>query len=1179
MGKRTVFEANSKAAHTGRNPKRLRTENSHDRESPATGAGTSALAENEVTSARQLQKELVFDQGAASTFRGGLGLIKRFLDSILYSSDQDSLPRKRAILREYLDSQKVQGKTEKDTTLLAQFTQAWDYAAETNFEALLAQVTAVFALLFKVFVTHADFLPYGSLLCKTILQPSVARRLVRSLSAPTQKENVILPALRLLIEITKFNEGAYARTVYARKDFTLEPKILARNIATWKSSSAQTALDLQRKPSVRTASVRYLLAQLKYQDERAKTEIISNKDIMRAVLDHLTTDPPFLIAEIFDVLTNHIFLDKTIPRHVKSRILNGRALNHIAALYRYEAPQELTGEEQKTPDVIAHEFLRLVCTSPAYGVMLPTQGFYSHTNEDDEGDVQMEDLVDYDISLDTMDQRPGPVRNLILADFLQSLRPYANTQHQDLVVEIFKACPELVANYFHQKQDFNFEPKLTSTWIGFSAFLYQTIEIAIPKYFGASKGYREQPPSVSSLLRNIMPQPLTQQVLIKCLNSSSDLISFFAVRILVVAFQKLQAALREIEAARISRNSNSWAFTAKRLVSDFSRRCPPMKTVIVAFRQPTFQTGVRREAITRLLKLYYEVTPQVALEEKFDVSVPLCNALTQAEKPTESPQDKAFSVMELEHWVTMARYSPSMRWWQKTKPLRYSPFVTLLKLVASSAESELYHGIKALLVALVNDYELLQMQTSPDALDALIASLDPSCGSSSLTVLEFLDNCVTRFTKGSIKYFDDFDVVWAKIPRSASDAEPSNPLLVPFSPLLMTLVEQWPFKGGKPEKGNPAEPLAQWLSRYLYLLKLIGENEAALELVRDSLVESADAAYKDVLKDSFLWKMGKEKAKEALKLATGADFSGSERSTTSPVPVQQGDESSNAPTVDLELPPQEDEKHIGLNRWRKKDIDEAMEDGDIRELILCLCSKHVEIRLQAATNIRQLMASIDVRYFHPLEDPNLQMLYVILGSTLESNAKYVDVPFPYVGGVFAARCVSIIAEPAHILYPKICTFLCKRPEWSVSNLPRRFSKDILLSPPTEDGAYHKEVDWYMDYLMDCLRTPADMEIFRTNNIFERLLSYYVSKSCAIQAKEKIVRLLLRAVAVGGATTLITRCGVVQWVRIMLDQRDYRGVSLKVLVKRLWENCDKEKVEEWSSGSMERLVREVADTKV
>jgi nucleolar pre-ribosomal-associated protein 1 len=287
--------------------------------------------------------------------------------------------------------------------------------------------------------------------------------------------------------------------------------------------------------------------------------------------------------------------------------------------------------------------------------------------------------------------------------------------------------------------------------------------------------------------------------------------------------------------------------------------------------------------------------------------------------------------------------------------LPYSPFVTLLKLLATSSEGDMYAGIKILLISIVRDHEMLQMKTSPDALDALIASLGGSCGSSAL-VLEFLEDCCARFIKGPVKYFDDLDVLCAKSSRTHSEVDF-------FSPLLMTLVEQWPFRGEKFEKGNPAEPLAQWLSKLLYLLKLIGEDEPLLELVRDALVASADTAYQEVLKDSFLWKMGKEKAKEALKLATGADFSGSERSTASPVPPEEPDESAKALIkVDLELAPQEDEKHIGLNRWRKKDLEESIEDGDIGELLICLCSKHTEIRLQAVTNIHQLMSRLDVSY-------------------------------------------------------------------------------------------------------------------------------------------------------------------------------------------------------------------------
>ena len=499
---------------------------------------------------------------------------------------------------------------------------------------LLAQVTAQLALLFKVFATSSDFDQYGSLLCKTLLQPSVARRFVRNLSAQTSKENVILPAVRLLIEMTKYNEGAFARTVYARKDFTFEPKTLARNIAAWKSIQGLSAEEMQRKPSVRTVSIRYLLAHLKYQDERTKAEILANKDIIRAVFDHVTVDPPHLISEIFDAFRNHVFLDKAIPRAVKSRILNGRALTHIAGLYRYEVPEGALEEGQKAPDALAHEFLRLVCTSPAYGVMLPTQGFYPQHSDDDEGDVQMDDLLDPDgdfgLDLTSGPQQHGPVRNIILSEFLQSLRPYAHTLHQELVIDIFNACPELIGDYFYKKKDFNYEPKLTATWIGFSAFLYQTIEMPVPQYFGALKGYRETPPPVYSLLQSVLPQPVTQQVLVKCLNSNSDLIQLFAVRVLIVAFHKLRNVLKELDSARLSRPGKSWSNASTKIVNEFSQRCPPMKTIITAFRQPAFQKGLKRESITRFLRLYYEVTPQVALEEKFDVSVPLCSALIQA---------------------------------------------------------------------------------------------------------------------------------------------------------------------------------------------------------------------------------------------------------------------------------------------------------------------------------------------------------------------------------------------------------------------------------------------------------------------------------------------------------------------------------------------------------------------
>lgn len=489
--------------------------------------------------------------------------------------------------------------------------------------------------------------------------------------------------------------------------------------------------------------------------------------------------------------------------------------------------------------------------------------------------------------------------------------------------------------------------------------------------------------------------------------------------------------------------------------------------------------------------------------------------------------------------------------------------MTLIKLIASSPESELYAGIKNLLVGIVRDQEMLQTETAPDALDALIASLSTPCGQTG-PVLNFLDECCARFTKGPIKYFDDLDTLRAKLPESTSGAGP-------FSPLVMTLVEQWPFKGGKSEKGNPAEPLAQWLSKFLYLIKLIGEDEHLLELVRDSLVASSGKVYKEVLQESFLWKMGKEKVKEALKLATGADFSGSERSSSSPVPPEKVTEElpKALPVVDLELPPKEDEKHTGLNRWRKKELEESIEDGDVGELVLCLCSKHPEIRIQAVNNIRQLIAILDK------DKSDQQQLWVLLNQTLETVSTLPSSqPLPYVGGVFSAQCVKILAEPIHFMYPKVSKFLTSRPYWEVRNIPRKFSHMIITSEPDEDDGYHKEVGWFLDYLLDCLRTPEDMEIFRTNNVFERLLTYYTSKSCAIVSKEKIVKLLLRAAAVGGSTTLITRCGLVSWVKMMLDNNDYRHRELRLLAERVYDLCDHGKVDEWSSGTIKGIVHSI-----
>ncbi|KAF2121148.1 ribosome 60S biogenesis N-terminal-domain-containing protein [Lophiotrema nucula] len=1159
MGKRTASEADARHAQGVRHLKRQRIENPAERK-PVNGA-----VSQEVTTGRQLQNALIFEQGAASNFRTGLNLLKDFLDSILYAADEHDLPGKRAILREYLESQRAKAREDKATQFLHDLIQAWEYAAETNFDALLTQIVANLALLFRVFSADPQCVEYGGLLCKAILQHSVLRRLHWSLSAMSPKETVISPILRLLTEMTKYNEGAHAKAIYLKNDFTLEPRALARNLGLWRGPKEDVAPD-HRKPTVRTHTVRYLLTHLKFQDEAAKSEILSNYHVIRGIFDHLASDTPSLVLDVLDVFRDHVFADKAVQRRVKSRILVGKTLSSIASLYRYEVPEGQAEDDQRSPCVAAHKFLCLVCTSPAYGVMLPSSGYYPPAREEDDRNADLEDGTEQFVDLhfgEEAQSADGKTRNVILGEFIRSLKPYANTAQQELVLAIFKACPELVADYFAHKEAFHYDPKLTSTWIGYSSFLYQTIELPVPDHLAAKRSYRQQPPPFSALMQNILPQPLTQQALVRCLNHSSELVNFFAVRVLIVAFHKLRAILQELLSAVEARSSQLWKQTTRRILNDFCQRCPPIKAIIIASRKPTFQKDMMREAITRLWRLYYEITPQVALQEKFDVSIPLCNALAQAEMPASSPEDKAFRVMELEHWIQIARHSTAMRWWQRNKSLQYSPFTTLLRLMANSQDAELYSGVKALLVAISQEVDMLQTSTFPDALDALVASLSVPSGSSATSshALEFVDDCCARFVRQPIKYFDDLDTLRAKDAAVASS-------LGPISPLLVTLIEQWPFKGGKAVKDNSAEPIAHWLSTFLFLLKLAGEDETLLSLVRQALVETSNPAHQSVLGDALMWKIGKQRAKEALKLATGADFSGSERSSISPVPQEEAEQPTNEfNTAELELPPEEDEKHSGLTRWRRKDIEESLEDGDIGALLLCLCSKYTEIRLQALANIRQLMAKINES-----ESSDLLQLKLLLGEVLESAEPILHSrPLPYVGGVFAAHASTVLADPSHFMFGKVNEFLMKKPLWNVEHLPRYFGHEIINSKPEQDGSYHQEVDWYLDYLFDALRTSADMEIYRTRNVFEKLLSYYASGSCAISAKEKTVKLLLRAAAVGGSTTLITRCGVISWIQMRLESNDHRRQMLRLLASRVYETCDEEKVDAWSSGTAKERI--------
>ena len=85
---------------------------------------------------------------AISSFRA-------FLSSILHPANEDDVPRRRAILREYLDSQQPRN-ADDETEYLPNLMQAWNFAASSNSDSLLSAVASAIDQLLKLLSTNLE---------------------------------------------------------------------------------------------------------------------------------------------------------------------------------------------------------------------------------------------------------------------------------------------------------------------------------------------------------------------------------------------------------------------------------------------------------------------------------------------------------------------------------------------------------------------------------------------------------------------------------------------------------------------------------------------------------------------------------------------------------------------------------------------------------------------------------------------------------------------------------------------------------------------------------------------------------------------------------------------------------------------------------------------------------------
>lgn len=863
----------------------------------------------------------------------GIIKFKEFLNSIGQAENESDKAESLRVLKAYCDKQISHHGPEEDPVCFPDLIQTWAFGDSNNNEPLLTSVPSVLAIFLKTISRELEFREFGLALCKHLLQKDQLRLFNRGLTATKTKEHLISPCLRLLTEIVSFDGGAVARQLYSRRYITFKrlEVFLTPNKAQLENSE-----DESHKSTLRRNAQRYLLANLRVQHVADKSDIIEQHKITKGFLEYVRKDSRDIVLDIIKAIERDIVQDAVLARKSKSKFFNRANLERLVTLYGYDRESE-----EPNPDGVSvaneiHRVMMNVCKTAGLGVLLPETGWYPIGTDPEtlplEDDETVELGLDSPIYVDKY-RESVPVRNGSLSHLIQCLRPDVDSLQIELLVTIFKVAPELVADFFTRKTMFTSDPKATPSWMAESALLFSTLQLPVPTNFGWKEKQPALPPPISIVIENILPRPLNQKILTRCLNQNAEIITLFAVRILTVAFSKLKTVLAMFRAEH-AQAQLFWSQAATKLLAEFSRRCPEVKDVITLFRRTAKEDLQQQEAVSELLTCFYEVMPDIALEENFDVSMVLVDALKRLDASDLSADDSELLLSQLQSILRIAQQSASLRWWQQPASMSYSPFTSILKVLVQTSDKNSARRLSTLLRTVLTEENSILLN-SPQSFAALLTSLEDSESDSLHRQLMFFDNCVCRVAKKPVHYLDLIDSL-------SADAAGR------VSPLVAALTEQWPFviKSGD---ATAEAAVGSWIAKFLGNLKQAKEHQTALKAARDALVEATEGKQTRLL------------FKKALKEAVEADEGEQmdiDSGPTVPAPSNKPEE------VDLDeifgSLPTEGTTHNALHRWEREDVEAAVEQGRTAELILCLCSQHEEVRRQAFANIIRFMAKLKV---------------------------------------------------------------------------------------------------------------------------------------------------------------------------------------------------------------------------
>ena len=619
-----------------------------------------------VQSADDLRKLSGFDQDQSTVI-----IVRRLqaLRSALESARQDGdTPKKAAqqnLLRRCFEVDRLP-KVTKRISIADNLLQYWRLSLHRDDTAYLACVDAIAELLHAI-SDDVELSSSGNEICRSLLDEPNITCFEKGLNQNGRNLASSISCLRLLVEVMIFDGGACGQYIFKKRH------ILHANLARLLEPSNPHIND---QASLRATTLAYLIQYIKFQGARAKLDLLQQRPVVKAIFQHIEHDSADETIQLLTVLEDHFLSDTEIHISDKRRLLDTVLLKGLIDLYTQETPSDTEEPLNNFSTVLHRFFINYFTLISTEGRRNPTQpeGLYSGRLLG----TQTSSIFSPGTSLHDLPASLSPYKEAGVVSLLQSLRPHANQMHRTLLLHIYNLFPDLLTAYFKSSCLFNLEPDITATWVGKFCFLMTLIRL--PLWLYDFRQSTEMHIRVTLVTDSIAPLPLNPQVLGHCLNNSSAVVRFLAVKLVTASLQKLQK-LVDVSTYPVDGGKQEMSFDKDSLLQvkrQVFLRLPEVGTVIGAFHRCRAEHTMEKEGLSQVLALWCVLNPRKAYGGALDISSILSH---MSSRPLPYSQAAEFLPNEdigLHHLLSIAQTTPDVKWWSRFCKFRPSEILMTL---------------------------------------------------------------------------------------------------------------------------------------------------------------------------------------------------------------------------------------------------------------------------------------------------------------------------------------------------------------------------------------------------------------------------------------------------------------------------------------------------------------------